>query len=151
MAQFEWTPVAAAAAFQTALPWTIGAPWLVALEKFGEGNLLRIQVTGRWTPINGLPGSGPDGLAGLVYPDTALIVSDCPVGALIGRIGGSSATLKAAGTDNLPGEGKAFAVGSYCVVKIADEMIGPLFLGFNCLPRPVVVSAFTLDLAMARV
>ena len=148
MPQFDWTPVATQFALGAG---PVSAPWLMTLEKFGEGNLLRIQVTGNWTPIGGLPECGPDGLAGLAYPDAALIVPDCPLGALIGRIGGSSATLKAAGADNSIGQGKAFAVGSYCVVKITDGMIGPLFLGFNCLPRPVVVSAFTLDLATARV
>lgn len=122
---------------------------MAALESFGEANLLRIQATGTWAPFAGLPSCGPDGLAGFNYPDSSLIVADCPVGALIGRIGGSSATVKAVG-DAPPGQTKAFAVGSYCVVKLPEGVVGPLFIGFNGLLRPVMVEALTLALATAR-
>src|ERR1044072_325680 len=70
--------------------------WLMAMEEVaGTVTHLRLKANGRWTPLAGLSVCGPDGLTGQTFPDDRLIVGDCPVGALIGRIGGSSATLKA--------------------------------------------------------
>jgi hypothetical protein len=113
----------------------IAEPWLVALEELGVSTYLKLVVTGSWTPMAGLGSCGPDGIHTSAIPDDRLILTDCPAGALIGRVGGSSASLKAATPD--AGESKPFAIGSYAVVKLPDNAVGPLFVGFNILIRPL--------------
>lgn len=133
------------------LPATILEPWIAVLERFGEANLLRIVATGSWTPLEGMPSCGPDGLVGLSYPDTGLILPDCGVGALIGRIGGSSASLQAAAADPaVTGETKPFPIGACCILRLPATAIGPLFIGFNTLRRPVTVASLTLSIETAR-
>src|SRR5713226_9672888 len=58
-------------------------------------------------------------------PATCLF-ADAPPGALIGKIGGSTAG-KTDGT-------KLFVVGSYCVIELEDKAKGPLYLTMNCDP-----------------
>jgi hypothetical protein len=112
--------------------------------------MLRLTATGRWTPLSGLPECGPDGLTGISFPDDRLIVGDCSAGALIGRIGGSSASLKATYADTASGESKPFPIGSHCVLKLADKASGPLFIGFNILTRPVTLAQLDLRIESTR-
>jgi hypothetical protein len=48
-------------------------------------------------------------------------------------------------------EGKAFAIGSHCVTSVPEKSIGPLFVGFNCLARPVNVVRLKIVIAGATV
>jgi hypothetical protein len=122
-------------------------PWFVALEDFGAATAyLKLKADGKWTPMTGLSACGPDGLTGQSFDDNRLLVSDCAVGALIGRIGGSSASLKAAAPAVDSGEVKPFAVGTNAVLKLPTNVIGPLYLGFNILLRPVAVDSLTVDI-----
>jgi hypothetical protein len=127
----------------------VAAPWVMALELFGGATHLRlIAEVARWTAMPGLPECGADGLPDLPMPDTALLLTDCAPAALIGRIGGSSATLKVG--DNPPvGTSKPFAVGNHCVVELPAKAVGPLFLGFNLRHRPVAVAALRLRVSQA--
>jgi hypothetical protein len=132
----------------------ITAPWLLLVETLRDATHLQIKAEGSWTPMGGLVAScGPDGLAGLPLLPERLIVADCPVGALIGKIGGSSASVSAAAatpaTSPPISEGKAFAIGSHCVTNIPEGSIGPLFVGFNCLVRPVRVALLKIVVAGA--
>jgi hypothetical protein len=92
------------------------------------------------TPMSGLPECGPDGLVGQTFPADRLFVSDCAVGALLGRIGGSSASLKGGaapasqGGESKPdpaaakaddGPSNPFPVGSHTVIKLPADAIGP--------------------------
>jgi hypothetical protein len=52
--------------------------------------------------------------------------ADAPAGALIAKIGGSTAGK----TDGI----KLFVVGSYCVIDLDDKMKGPLYLAMNSDP-----------------
>ena len=106
--------------------------------------------------MSGLPECGPDGIVGLTFPNERLIVADCAVGALLGRIGGSSATLKAAAPADAKSdagaakpesdEPKPFAIGTHTVIGLPEKGVGPLFVGFNILLRPVQVRALTLTI-----
>jgi hypothetical protein len=59
---------------------------------------LLIAATGSSTAIpEVLAACGPDGFAGLSLPADRVVLPDAPPGALIGRFGGSSASLKADG------------------------------------------------------
>jgi hypothetical protein len=129
----------------------VNQAWLFVLEGFGEANILRIKATGKWTPLEGLPACGPDGLMSMNYPDTGLILSDCSVGALLGRIGGSSASIKAASADPAAGETKPFPIGTSCIYRLPEKAIGPLFVGFNCLSRPVRIDTIDVSVETARI
>lgn len=144
MVAMTWTPLL------VGHPWInrdVPVPWLMVLEDLvGLATYLRFRASGVWTTMAGLPGCGPDGLVGQSFPDDRLIVPDCPVGALIGRIGGSSATLKAAAPAADSGESKPFPIGCNAVIKLPDKVVGPLFIGFNILLRPIHVERLTLDI-----
>jgi hypothetical protein len=164
MIVLNWQPVGAyrRPAGNQNEPWLVAEPWVVAWENVPQAaKYLRLKTTGRWTPMSGLPECGPDGLVGLTFPVDRLFVSDCAVGALLGRIGGSSASLKgdaapaSQGGESKPdpaaakvddGPLKPFAVGSHTVIKLSDNAIGPLFIGFNILLRPVSVQTLEITI-----
>jgi hypothetical protein len=138
-------------------PRQITTPWILALDAPRECTHLQIKAEGRWTPAGGLLGEcEPDGLLGPPVQTDRLVVPDCPVGALIGKFGGSSASLTPAPpTPANPAadppakppaltEGKAFAIGSYCVIAIPEKSIGPLYVSFNGLIRPVNVTQLNI-------
>jgi hypothetical protein len=118
---------------------------LAEIEIPASASHLKLEAKGTWTAIAGLKPCGPDGFAGSVVPDDQLIMSDCAAAALIGRFGGSSATMKVAGAQ-APADAKPFAVGSHVVVTLPDDFIGPLYLGFNLMRRPIPVQALTVDI-----
>lgn len=64
---------------------------------------------------------GPDGDIYFTVPADALLPDALP-GALIGKIGGSSAAVKNSG---------AFVVGSHCVLQVDANTAGPLYLTIN--------------------
>lgn len=128
----------------------IAEPWLVALEDIGAATkYVKFKVTGLWTPLGGLPKCGPDGLVGQAMPDGQIIVTDCAVGALIGRVGGSSATLKGSAATPEPGESKPFPIGSFTVIKLPENAIGPIYVGFNILVRPIAVESLEIEIFSA--
>jgi hypothetical protein len=113
-------------------------PWLVALDQMPDSSHLRIQAEGEWSMGDGQYAScGPDGLAGLAIPPDRLLFPDAPFGALLGRIGGSTATLTAVGA--AAWETKPFAIGASCIIAIPDKAVGPLLAGFNGVLRPVLL------------
>lgn len=129
-------------------PGPVTKPWILVLDGPKESTYLQIKAAGKWTPAGGLLGQcGPDGLLGAPFQTDKLVVSDCPVGALIGKFGGSSASLTpASAASTAPPtaaspltEGRSFAIGSHCVVAVPDRSIGPLYVSFNGLIRPVTV------------
>lgn len=133
----SWTPIDINPL--PALPADIIVPWLRLVDTIRGASHLMINATGEWTALPGLLAPcGPDGLAGLVLPAERVVLPDAPPGALIGRIGGSSAGLKAEG---------AFVIGSGCVVAVPDKSIGPLFVSFNITARPVVVTAIAIEVS----
>lgn len=155
MPSVTWTQIpdtSLAESLPSAPPCAVNQAWLLVLESFGEANILRIKAKGRWIPFEGLPACGPDGLVNMNYPDAGLILSDCSVGALLGRIGGSSATIKAASADPAAaGETKPFPIGTSCIYRLPEKVIGPLFVGFNCLSRPVRIETIELSVETARI
>jgi hypothetical protein len=122
-------------------------PWLAMEHDFPvTATYLRLKVTGTWVAFAGMRECGPDGSVGQSFPEDQLFVPDCAVGAIVGRLGGSSAVLKAQSPDADAGQSKPFAVGSLVVVKFPDKFVGPLFLGFNILRRPVKVTSLKVDI-----
>lgn len=127
-------------------------PWLYVVETGRDYTHLRINCDGLWArATDGMASCGPDGLPEIPEQKDSLQVSDCPLGALIGKLGGSSASLSvptaaaaAAATSNTISEGKAFAIGSYCMIPLPTTFIGPLFVSFNGFARPVVVTKLSI-------
>lgn len=95
----------------------------VCLYVDGPG-LLRIKADpqGQWSYAAGtVDDCGPEGDPLAFVSRKDCLSQNAPVGALIGKIGGSSAGI---------GDAPVFAVGSHCVVRIPDDG-GPLFLTIN--------------------
>jgi hypothetical protein len=127
----------------------VASPWIMAVEMLEDATHLRIVAEdAEWVAMPGLKPCGADGLPGLAVPEGALLLAEAAPAALIGRIGGSSATLKVPDT---PGTGlsKPFAVGSRCVVELPAKAVGPLYLGFNLRHRPVTVTALRVKVSKA--
>lgn len=133
-------------------PQEIISPWIMAKVDLGAATTYLMLVTkkGKWTALAGLPNCEADGLTGQSFPDDRLLMADCAVGALIGRIGGSSASLKAAAPATDSGESKPFAVGRFTIVKLPANAVGPLYLGFNILFRPIkIVEDLEVDISVS--
>jgi hypothetical protein len=127
----------------------VSALWIPVRDTFAGIPHLRIRATGSWSAIGGmLPQSGPDGLSGVAFEDAQLILAKCPAGALLGKFGGSSAShVIPADTTLEIAEQHPFAIGSHCVVKVPENGLGPLFVGFNCTYRPIAIQTLTIDFA----
>jgi hypothetical protein len=132
------------------LKMTPGSLWRRAIDFVPGPRLLRLQVTDKdgkplaaaaqWGPAGNL--SSPDGLPTSPPKGTLLLCTTAPIGALIGKLGGSSADNPDT-TANAPpfGTKKVFAVGSYCVISLSKDDGGPLFL-----TRNDVLDAFSQDM-----
>jgi hypothetical protein len=100
----------------------IDALWLRVHEAVPAKYLLRFEATGSWACLgHDIRGCGPDGLATLRLHADSLLLPMAPAGALIGKLGGSSA-----GRD----DGKVFVIGSFCVYPPLDKP-APLFIAIN--------------------
>jgi hypothetical protein len=151
MPTIAWTELTRYQLAQGAAAHRIDAPWIAVVHDLAEATLIRISATGTWSPLAGLPQCQPDGLVGMSYPEAGLVITDCAVGALIGRVGGSSASLKAATADTTAGETKPFPIGKRCVLRLPQNALGPIFIGFNCLARPVNVVSIEVTFESAHV
>lgn len=127
-----WTPI-------DTLPLPTGSvsvPWIRLADSLRGATFLTFAATGAWTALPGLLAPcGPDGLTGLGLATDRVVLVDAPPGALIGRIGGSSAGIKADGI---------FVIGSNAVIAVPAGSTGPLFISFNITGRPVDVTAIAV-------
>jgi hypothetical protein len=122
-------------------------PWWTAIAQIADGvTHLGLRATGEWIPMKSLKACGPNGRFAEGVPDDRLVITDCLAGALIGRIGGSSASLKVPTPVADTGEGKPFAVGAEALIKLPDKGVGPLFFGFNILARPIEISSLEVEI-----
>ena len=118
-------------------------PWHRVTDVIRGPTHLLIAATGSWTAIpEVLAACDPIGFAGLSLPPDRVVLPDAPPGALIGRLGGSSASLKADG---------AFPIGLDCVAQLPPNSVGLLFVSFNIVARPVDVASFTIEVSTATI
>lgn len=128
----------------------LASPWLVALKTIEDCDHLRIEAYGEWELLPGQDlHSGPDGRGDIPFAGDALILPTCPAGALIGRIGGSSASSDkiSEGTEAKDGAPPiVFAIGSTCMIPLKELPHGPLFVGVNIRPRPIKIARLELKI-----
>ncbi len=97
--------------------------WTFVLESVKGITRLRINASEKWK--SGGEEFGPDGKRTGSVPRSACLLATAPFGALIGKIGGSTAGLS---------DGYVFPVGACCVIDVGEGSIpktGPLFLTIN--------------------
>ena len=136
----SWSPLAGV---QPVPAGAFRMPWHRVTDLLRGPTRLRIAATGSWTAIpEVLAPCGPNGFAGLSLPADRVVLPDAPPGALICRLGGSSASLKAE---------DAFPIGLDCVVQLPANSVGPLFVSFNIVARPVDVASFTIEVSTATI
>ena len=136
MASIAWTSVETITLHGDVVHW----PWLMAVQSLRDVTHLLITAEGEWEASGGqLRPFPPDGHMGLPIQADKLLVPDCPPGALVGKIGGSSAHLAATLAAGAAVPGAIFPVGAHCIVSIPSGVVGPLFIGFNWIPRPLTV------------
>lgn len=151
------------------VPGAFASPWECALETLQAVNdpafqytHLKLVATGKWEFVPKLTVlCGPDGSDEIPLGDDALIVPSCRPGALIGKVGGSSATFErnagataadaAAAGQGPPGPAGAFAIGRMCILPVKDLGVGPLFVGINSRLRPLQVSELKLTISAAKI
>ena len=143
MAAIAWSQLAKFAIEDENISW----PWQMALEGFRDVTYLRLEAKGTWRAAGDqFPPFPTDGLVGFPSPTDRVILQECPIGALIGKIGGSSAStvVPAAGASPSLSAGQIFAIGTHCQLVVPTGAIGPLYIGFNWLPRPLHVDKLEL-------
>jgi hypothetical protein len=121
--------------------------WKLALEVLRTGRLIRVEVvvdpsrappeTGMWRPFGFASECSADGdfmgtAAGTPPPNGEPLLAGAPRGALIGKIGGSTAdqTLDASATPSRI----VFSIGRKCIFAVPKDPVGSLFLGVNDAP-----------------
>jgi hypothetical protein len=98
-------------------------PWIKILDYVIGPKILKIQVQGQWSLLGpGVRECTETGHPGLAFPSDRLLLPDSAPGAMIGKLGGSTADYK---------DGTLFAIGSYAVVFLEEKKILPLFVGIN--------------------
>jgi hypothetical protein len=136
MGQPRWRPLAPRQqADQPAnVPSAEGVAWTLIVEYLSPGKLIKIEVEAgnTWTPEGFKKACDADGDAAIT-DHSDLPVSRAAPGALIGRIGGSTA--------DQVGDDKTiwlFAVGRACILQVPDDRRGALFLSVNDKPHAAV-------------
>jgi hypothetical protein len=118
--------------------------WNLVADYVPGSRLLRFQcltqdaagnaVSDKWSP-NTSVSCGAEG-AWITPAKSGLLSGGALYGALIGKIGGSSADVPDASSPASPYAGKkVFAVGGHCVISLGAAEGGPLFLTMNDTPE----------------
>lgn len=117
-----------------------GGLWTMVCEYVTGPVLLKFNATGSWKfdPDEG-GACGPDGSFDTHIAPKDCVNKDAPVGALIGKIGNSTANAEGL---------KVFVVGSFCVLRVSAAESGPLFLTINDVPSGFVDNGGRLDVSV---
>jgi hypothetical protein len=96
--------------------------WTWAYEWIEGPALIKFEATGTWQYSQASPACSPDGDLNSLISARYGLMADAPVGALVAKVGGSTAGAK---------DGKVYLVGSKAVVPLDQSTSGPLFLSIN--------------------
>jgi hypothetical protein len=97
------------------------------------------------------PGDHPWYLKNTAKKDQKIGLGDLSTFPIIAERPGKLPVAFSVGNPPPTDEGKAFAIGSHCVTSVPEKSIGPLFVGFNCLARPVNVVRLKIVIAGATI
>ena len=111
-----WTPLQLKTDQISAKPLAI---WTLVCDYVKGPLKLKVEATGTWD-YSPSKSCGPDGSRQGGFPANALNPS-APLGALIGKIGGSTADKPLS----------SFVIGSYTVIALDDKAEGPLYFTMN--------------------
>lgn len=117
IAPIPWQPPVSVSV--PALPTT--GLWTPAVDFVPAGALLKLEASGKWSYSTGMQ-TGPDGDLAAILTAAQALAPKAPVGALIAKIGGSTAAVD---------DGSVFIVGSQAVIRLKDGVEGPLYLTIN--------------------
>jgi len=109
-------------------------PWIKVLDYVAANTRLKIEAKGTWQ--YGTWVFGPEGSADPILTASACLSTTAPVGALLGKIGGSTS-----GRD----EAKIYTLGDWGLIETDDKTAGPLFLAVNVPAGTAPVSADELS------
>lgn len=98
--------------------------WTMVRTQVSAPALMRIEASGRWRVAPELPECGPDGLRHWAYGREGLLTRKAPLGALVGKFGGSGSAAD---------ETDVFVVGGLAVIQL-EKASGPLYLTINGAP-----------------
>jgi hypothetical protein len=125
-------------------------PWKMALDSYQSMTHLKIVSEGEWEETTGqIKPFSPDGHAGVTLQPEQLVLKDSPVGSLIGKIGGSSADCPRNVDPTIEVIGRAFSLGSYCIVPVPTGSVGALFFSFNWIQRPIKITKLRITVSGA--
>src|SRR6266851_457109 len=96
--------------------------WTNVVDYVAGPRRLKFTAEGAWKYAKGSRQVTADGDLLVTANPTSMIVATAPVGALVAKIGGSTAG-KADGTP--------YIIGSYCVLDLTEQMKGSLYLTVN--------------------
>ncbi len=97
--------------------------WTWMVDDVTGPALIKIEATpGKQWAYSPGKGCGPDGDLGSVLRTENALLKDAPIGALIAKIGGSTAGFK---------DGKTYVVGGKAIIRIDDKGGGPILLTIN--------------------
>ena len=125
------------------VPESSGTPWTKVLDYVTPGKTMKIEVviddkekpckcTGKWKPANFAQDIGPDGdFDGSASKGGSQLVTTAPLGALIARIGGSTADQAPDPPTTTPATRLFFSVGRHCVFVAPQAPVGALYLAVN--------------------
>ena len=133
----SWQKLAVVKVNATTGPWSVGRVYVPG------SRLLRFPVVDKddqdksastsWSPVKGI-NCGPDGAISTPVK-SSLLTNGALYGALIGKLGGSSADVPDSSQPTTPYANKrVFAVGSHCIISISSTEGGPLYFTMNDSP-----------------
>src|SRR5437879_557338 len=124
MADLEWRLVV-----EAEVPAKPTGVWTLVHTYLDRCLRLKLEARGQWTYSANLKDlCGPDGDLASGLDASRCLIPKAPVGALIGKLGGSTGGLD---------DGYLFVVGSYCILepgRAAVPKTGPLYLAINDRP-----------------
>ena len=106
---------------QVVVPAKPGGIWTLAAQHVSGPALIKIEAAGTWSYAPAVE-CGPDGDLGSPISARGTILAGEPVGALIVKVGGSTAGIA---------DGVVRVAGSAAVTQIDDKTTGPVFLTIN--------------------
>jgi hypothetical protein len=116
--------------------------WTKAIDYVEGGTILKLEVgtaNSSWH-YGDEDQCGPDGDVASIVLRSKCLLASAPVGALIGKIGGSTAGSA---------DGAVFVVGSFCIVKVGADG-GPLYLTINDQENGMSNNRDTMNVTVSR-